>query len=386
MNIQLPTDPVKAQVWKAYRDGKPTRVPVGLASNPRVVVMNPQWNPEGFTFEQADQDPMVHITIALRFQLYQRTVHGQCTDSPTALPEQWTIGLSCYNVTEAACFGASVRYYSSQVPATEPIFDDAHKHEVFKVDIDHPENNPYIQDRLSFWKKMEQACRDLKFEGRPVRLSPWSMTGTDGPMTGGCNLRGGEFLLDLVEDPDYAQQLMDLLTRAVFKRREYFKAYWGDRISIANSLADDSIALLSESMYREMVLPYHKRLYDHAIAMGASPKERGIHLCGDASRHFPIIQQQMGVTSYDTGYPIDHGRVRRELGPGAEIIGGPEVSLLLAGSPAQVYDRCVQILRSGVMQGGRFILHEANNLPPCVPLENLQAMYAAALDHGQYQT
>jgi hypothetical protein len=36
------------------------------------------------------------------------------------------------------------------------------------------------------------------------------------------------------------------------------------------------------------------------------------------------------------------------------------------------------------MEGGRFVLKEANNLPPRCPEANLVAMYQACLDHGNY--
>jgi hypothetical protein len=37
------------------------------------------------------------------------------------------------------------------------------------------------------------------------------------------------------------------------------------------------------------------------------------------------------------------------------------------------------------MTGGRFILQEANNLPPCVPIENLAAVYAVCQEDGRYE-
>jgi hypothetical protein len=43
-----------------------------------------------------------------------------------------------------------------------------------------------------------------------------------------------------------------------------------------------------------------------------------------------------------------------------------------------------RILESGIMEGGRFILQEGNNLPPCVPLENLEAVYATCQEFGRY--
>jgi uroporphyrinogen-III decarboxylase len=58
--------------------------------------------------------------------------------------------------------------------------------------------------------------------------------------------------------------------------------------------------------------------------------------------------------------------------------------MLLDATPAAVYERARAILTSGVMQGGRFVLREANNLPPRVPVENLAAMYRACLDYGNY--
>jgi len=82
--------------------------------------------------------------------------------------------------------------------------------------------------------------------------------------------------------------------------------------------------------------------------------------------------------------PIDFGWVREQLGPDVEIKGGPSVSLLATAPPRQVYEEVRRIVTSGVTEGGRFVLREGNNLPPDVPLTNLQAMYAAVRDFGHY--
>ena len=67
-----------------------------------------------------------------------------------------------------------------------------------------------------------------------------------------------------------------------------------------------------------------------------------------------------------------------------EIQGGIPVAELLEGSPAEIFRKTETILRSGIRQGGKFIMREANNLPPCVPLENLQAMYSATRQAGVF--
>jgi uroporphyrinogen-III decarboxylase len=109
-----------------------------------------------------------------------------------------------------------------------------------------------------------------------------------------------------------------------------------------------------------------------------------MHLCGNSSHLFGMIRRELNVTAFDTGFPVDHGKIRRELGPEVEIAGGPPVDLLMNGTPDEVYQRTKAILLSGVKEGGRFTLREGNNLPPSTPMSNLAAMYQAALDHGHY--
>ena len=47
-----------------------------------------------------------------------------------------------------------------------------------------------------------------------------------------------------------------------------------------------------------------------------------------------LLQAKLNVQSFDTGFPVDFGRLRRELGPGVQILGGPSVMRLQAGPPA----------------------------------------------------
>ncbi|MFC1715811.1 uroporphyrinogen decarboxylase family protein, partial [Candidatus Poribacteria bacterium] len=144
--------------------------------------------------------------------------------------------------------------------------------------------------------------------------------------------------------------------------------------------ADDSIQLISPQMYEELVLPFHRAWY----SLWSEEGPHSIHLCGDATRHFLTIHKELHVNSFDTGYPVDHGQLRKTLGNDVQINGGPEASLLLDGTAEQVYKRTREILQSGVMEGGRFVLRDANNLPPNTPEENLAAMYNCCLEHGNY--
>ena len=147
--------------------------------------------------------------------------------------------------------------------------------------------------------------------------------------------------------------------------------------------AEEQIEMVSTELaqtYEELVLPFHRAWYE----MWSVEGPHSMHLCGDATRHFPTIHEKLHVNHFDTGYPVDHGWLRRTLGKDVEILGGPESFLLLEGTSEQVYSRTREILESGIMEGGRFILREANNLPPNCPEENLAAMYNCCQEHGNY--
>jgi uroporphyrinogen-III decarboxylase len=142
--------------------------------------------------------------------------------------------------------------------------------------------------------------------------------------------------------------------------------------------ADDSVALISTPMYREHVLPHHRRLCD-ALA-GPSKSPRSIHLCGDSTRHFETLVEELNVKTFDTGFPVDFGAMRRELGPEVRLQGGPHVDFLMRATPGEVRDEVRRIFKSGVLEGGRFLLREGNNLAPHTPLANTESMYHAGLE------
>jgi len=91
--------------------------------------------------------------------------------------------------------------------------------------------------------------------------------------------------------------------------------------------------MLSADQYREFVLPYHKRLADE-LACG---KIASMHLCGDATRHFPLIEEELGCLSFfDTGFRMDLSWLRQTLGEKAFIHGGVHVGILEDGPPERI--------------------------------------------------
>ena len=371
----------QAAVWKAYHEGKPIRVPVTVGTSVRYTLALPEANPDEVTFEEYFEDADVMFDHQLRHQYWLQ--HHLPRDARLGLPEQWSVSVDFQNSYEAGWYGCEMVYPEGQPPDTIPLLaDDGRKRMLFDRGLPDPFSGGWMQRNWEYYARFQERAEGFEFHGRPVVAGGPTAQGTDGPFTVACCLRGAtEVCLDLKADPEYFHELMAYITEATIARIRAYRERLGQPVeSEAWGFADDSVQLLSVADYREHVLPYHRKLVETFGPKGPN----SIHLCGDATRHFPTIRDELNVTSFDTGFPVDFGPLRAELGPDVAISGGPHVELLRTATPDQVMARCREILESGVMAGGKFILREGNNLAPGTPEENVSAMYEAARRYGTY--
>lgn len=370
----------KEALWRAYQDGNPSRTPIHLSMNDRVFVLDPRFNTLGLSYERIVEDPAVMLQAMLCAQYVMRVRYHSFCDLPTGIPERWHVKPAFHNTFDASAFGASLTYPENDVPTTTPLVGDADKHRLLDVDLSKPLECGTAKRGIELTHALRALAAGRTFLDRPIDVLPYTELVCDGPLTVALNLRGPGIYLDLRRDPDYAHALFDRIVTAAARRFHAFLEYWVIPAPDDVWFADDALAMIGVAQYREHVLPYHRKWYDSVDPR--RDKRRMMHLCGDATRHFATIAEALGVTCFDTGFPVDHGALRESLGEEIEIIGGVPVPLLQAGPPQEVYAATRAILESGVCAGGRFILREANNLPPGVPWSSLAAMIAAADDAG----
>jgi uroporphyrinogen-III decarboxylase len=382
--VRFPTDGEKEAVWSSYWARKPTRVPLRWNTNVRVILLDPALNPEGYTFEQYFKDPVVSLTVQARHQEYRATVLNEVSDWSSKLPDMWSCGVDTMNTYDGAYFGAPVVFDAGQVPSNTPCMTEADVDDFLRRDFSRPLDNPWVREKLAFREEMLKAARDFTYHGRKVDVLPFG-AGFDGPVTIGAVLMGTDLFTLLGTEPEKAVAFMRKIIDAVVTRNQALANVSGTwKKGDHGWAADDSIQLLSAEMYEALILPLHEEWYGAISDTTPASQRRSIHLCGDVMRLLPILHQKLGIVNFDTGFPIDFGRVRRELGPDVEISGGPHVALLSHGTPDACATRTREILRSGIMEGGRFSLQEGNNLPPRCPLENLRAVYETCLECGGY--
>jgi uroporphyrinogen-III decarboxylase len=364
--------------WYAYNAGRPYRVPVTLGINVRYFLANPDANTEGVDFRTYSEDPDVMFDTQLRFQRWVK--FNLLHDAQLGLPKTWQVSVDFQNYYEAAWFGCPIQYMDGQVPDTHPAFRDEPER-VMEKGIPDPFDGLMARG-LEYYERFRERAENETYCDRPIEVAaPGFGCGTDGIMTAACNLFGPEFVcVAMLTEPDRLHLLLEFITEATTRRMRA----WREKVGIpvpqdGFGYADDSIALLSVDMFREHILPYHRKLCD----VLATEAPRSIHLCGDATRHFVTLRDELSIMSFDTGFPVDFTQLRRDLGPEVRIQGGPHADFLRTAGSDAVREDVKRILFSGVLRGGMFVLREGNNLAPGTPPENVEAMYHAGRYYGR---
>jgi hypothetical protein len=356
-----------------------------LGTSPRSYLSDPALNAERYTYSEYHNDPDVMLDVQLKFQDFKR--HNIYADHEMGLPEEWFFFIDGGNFSHSAWYGCDINFASPDSPDTKPLLGEDNKNMLFDRGIPDPFSGVYGRQKRMY-EYLQKKLASYTYRGIPVNRSfgaPASNVMGDGiPFTTACKLRGTtRMCLDMVDDPEYADRLLLFITEAIIHRTKAWLEYLGKPVRNDNVLlGDDSVVLLSPEMYRQRVLPLHRRIYE---TFGTSGCHRAIHLCGAAGRHLPVVHEELGVNEFDTGFPLDLVELYETVGEEVIVKGGVRVEILRSGTPEEIDTESRKIL-SATKRFKRFIFRDANLLAPCTPLENLRAMYSACKRYGRYRS
>lgn len=382
------------QLMADFSQGKHKRIPVVVNGSIRNLFSNPEVNKTGYSFKDFFTQAEAQLKCQLEYQYYMR--HNFYCDREMGVPDKWQLTtVDFQNSHEQAYFGCPLVFFGdTDVPDTAEILKD-NPDDLYKWSDPDPfyGRGDFIKKVMDMFQTITGICqKGYEFHGREV-LPPmmFQAAGTDGVFDCALKIRGAvELMTDMYVNPQYYHDLMKYITRNIIRRMRVHREFWWDHDPDYNGnrqhrgcffYADDSIAMLSPDQFKEFVLPYTKQIFDE-FSDGSS--FCSIHLCGNATHHFKFLADTFNVKSFDTGFPVDHGKLRHELGADIKIQGGPTVMLVKDGTPEQIAAEVRRICESGVMDGGKFILIAANNLAPCTPVENIMALYEAGKKYGRY--
>jgi uroporphyrinogen decarboxylase len=197
-----------------------------------------------------------------------------------------------------------------------------------------------------------------------------------GPMCTAGFVRGTtEFMMDLVENPEWAHKLLDLCTRLIIDwLKAQHKAMGGTVEGIF--ILDDIVGFVGKEHYQEFAHPYLKRICD------AFPKDwvklyhndAGINVCLD---HLP----DAGFNVLNWGKQTDIAEVKARVGNRMCLMGNVNpLEVGVRGTPKEVRAATLDVLEKSGGQG--IILSVGGGISPGMPKQNIEAMLQALRDYN----
>lgn len=194
-------------------------------------------------------------------------------------------------------------------------------------------------------------------------------------------LRGFEnFMSDLLWNKKLVHALLGRLVDCYEERvREYVAAVgeYCDLILVNDDLGTQQGLQISPQLYREMIKPYHARLW--GLIKRLSGKPLLLHSCGSIYELIPDLIE-LGVDALNpvqvSAAQMDTARLKKEFGRELTFWGGgcDTQRILPFGTPADVAQE-VRRRCADLAAGGGFIFCQVHNIQPTVPPENIMAMY-----------
>jgi len=200
-------------------------------------------------------------------------------------------------------------------------------------------------------------------------------------LAAGMHLRGYEnFMMDMAINKKFAHYLLEKQLEAYLPRVEKYIEAVGDYVQVIqvnDDLGSQNGLLISPDMYREMIKPYHKKLW--GFIKEKSGKPILLHSCGSIYELIPDLIE-IGVDALNpiqvSAVNMDSKKLKNEFGKDITFWGGgcDTQKCLGAGSPDQVRDE-VKRRVDDLAPGGGFVFSQVHNIQADVPPENIMAMY-----------
>jgi uroporphyrinogen decarboxylase len=199
------------------------------------------------------------------------------------------------------------------------------------------------------------------------------------------------FFADLIVRPSFASALLDVIT-------ELKMQYWGLAldtvgpnvliVSEADDIAGQDRALVSPAMYRDFIMPRHRRLFDFIRQRAQARVHVFYHSCGAVMDMIPMLIDE-GVDILNpvqvSARGMDTAELKRRFGDRLTFWGGGVDTqwVLPRGTPAEVRQEVRRRIED-LAPGGGFVFNTVHNVQADVPPENYMAMWEALREYGVY--
>ncbi len=301
-------------------------------------------------------------------------------------------------VSEAETFGCEVEYRKNDIPWVKShcINNDDDLDRLEKLDFIHTGAHgrevKYREDMLKIAGNYKIRFKDGHEMGIKdnIKLGLYNYSysygnpgvgvagATIGTMLNANDIRGMEnIMVDMLDAPEFAHRLLSIITDKIISWIEYTKEVCGEPKE-GVFIGDDGAANLSPATYEEFLLPYQKRIKEHFGGYTS------FH--GDAKAHhiFPYLANELKIDDFSGFSYLDDPELVREYFCGKTVLcGNVDPMAMESGTPQSVMELAKTAIDNYASYSG-FFLKDGDNITPKTPLENVNALYEAAVKYGKY--
>ena len=200
-----------------------------------------------------------------------------------------------------------------------------------------------------------------------------------------------KFFCDMLINETFAHALMDKITELKMRYWEKALEAVGENVLIiseADDLATQNNLLCSVELYKKMVHPYHKRLFEFIKKKAKNKVYIFYHTCGACKPFIPLLIDE-GVDILNpvqvSAAGMDTNTLKREFGKDLTFWGGgvDTQRVLPYGTPAEVREEVKRRI-DDLAPGGGFVFAAIHNVQSDVSPENFMAMWEAMREYGSY--
>jgi uroporphyrinogen-III decarboxylase len=378
IEIKIPVEEIAARqerVVKTKRFATADRVPVWPAINYRFLLPK-----IGVRFDDYFNDPEVMLRSQI---LGQKWLMENIKTDQYSITGAWTGAWTDFqNTTEASGLGCEVVFPEDDIPWVKQdgwIKTDADLRRLEQIDsITQGLNGRQVEFRRGMMAVADKY--PVRFQGGPVfypGANPALTHTSNGPFMLAADLMGiTEAFTAILDRPDFMRELFEIV---IEKTITWLDFCWREMQIPHRDFAwtDDLAASLSAEVYRDMVLPYEKKLRFHFDGWVA------LHMCGQTNHLLSIFADEVKINEYQGfGWKVDLDRIGQVMGGRVVLVGNVSPLTIAYGTPEAVKAETRQVIEKlGAYQG--LIIQDGNNIAPGSPLENINAMMEAAEEYGR---
>jgi len=381
IEIQVPYEEISAReerVTKTKRFETTDRVPVIPAINYRFLLPV-----IGVRFSDYYHDPRLMLQSQI---LGQKWLMEHVKTDANSITGAWVGGWTDFqNATDSSALGCMIDFPDDNIPIVRQegwVRTEADLRRLEQLDIIRGGLNG---KQIEYRRAMLAIADDypVRFQDGPLSYpgaNPWLTNTSQGPFTMAGDLMGAmELFAATLERPDFVRELLHIITE---KMIQWLDFCWAEMQLPHRNFAwtDDLAQGLSPKVYREMVLPFEKQLRFHFDGWAS------LHMCGRTEHLLDIFTNEVQINEYQGfGWQVDLDKIAQVMGGKVVLVGNVSPLTIQFGTPDQVKAETRKVIEKLATYRG-LIVQDGNNIAPGSPLENINAMHAAAVEYGRIES